>query len=157
MKRFATFPEITMLNNLKSIAQENRSQPLDSPEPDTVQFISNHAGIERLSMRYVVDISYPETHLVYSRLTERIKPSISSLQNQVPPQLNYTILLTLMVSDLTLHAYCVLRPIWTSRHSGLTHDPTPGTPPKHVYTLHITLDPFISLFFKHIFFLPECF
>jgi hypothetical protein len=48
-----------MLNHLQSIAQENRSQLIDSPETDLVQSIANHPGIERLSKRYRVDLSYP--------------------------------------------------------------------------------------------------
>ena len=52
-----------MLNNLQSIAKENRNQCLDFPETDPVQYISNHPGIERLSKRYPVDVSYPDTRL----------------------------------------------------------------------------------------------
>ena len=58
-----------MLNHCQSIAQENRSQLLDSPETDPVQYIANHPWIDRLSKRYRVDASYPETRLAYSRLT----------------------------------------------------------------------------------------
>jgi len=35
-----------MLNNLQSIAQENRYQHLDSPETDLVQYISIPPGIK---------------------------------------------------------------------------------------------------------------
>jgi len=68
-REFGIFTESSMLNNLQSIAQENRSQLLDSPETDPVQYIANHAGIDRLSKRDRVDASYPETRLGYSRLT----------------------------------------------------------------------------------------
>jgi len=146
-----------MLNTLKSIAQENRSQLLDSSETDPVQYISNRPGIDQLSQRYRVDVSYPETQFAYSRLTQRIQPSISSLRNEVQAHLKSTILLSLMVADLTLHAYSILRPILTSHHSLLTYDPTPCIPPNCVYTLCITLNPFILLHSKHIFFLPEYF
>jgi len=61
-----------MLNNLQSIAHEYRYQHLDSPETDTSQYISNHPGIERLSKRFRVDVSYPRTWLAYSKPTGRI-------------------------------------------------------------------------------------
>jgi hypothetical protein len=57
MKEFGIFTESSMLNTLQSIAQEIRSQLLDSPETDPVQYISNHPGIDRLSKRYRVDVS----------------------------------------------------------------------------------------------------
>jgi len=69
MREFGIFTESSMLNNLQSIAQENRSQLLDSPETDPVQYIANHPGIDRLSNRYRVDALYPESRLAYSRLT----------------------------------------------------------------------------------------
>ena len=68
-KEFGIFTESSMLNNLQSIEQENGSQLLDSPETVLVQYIANHPGIERLSKRYRVDVSYPETRHAYSRLT----------------------------------------------------------------------------------------
>jgi hypothetical protein len=86
--------------------------------------ISNHPGIERQSKRYRVDVSYPETRLAYSRLTRIVQPSISSLRNEVQAHLKSTILSSLMVSDLTPHAYSIHRPILTSRHSLLSYAPT---------------------------------
>jgi hypothetical protein len=87
--------------------------------------ISNHPGIERQSKRYRVDVSYPETRLAYSRLTRIVQPSISLLRNKVQAHLRSTILSSLMVSDLTPHAYSIHRPILTSRHSLLSYAPTP--------------------------------
>jgi len=87
--------------------------------------ISNHPGIERQSKRYRVDVSYPETWLAYSRLTRIVQPSISSLRNEVQAHLKSTILSSLMVSDLTPHAYSIHRPILTSRHSLLSYALTP--------------------------------
>jgi len=49
MKEFGLFNESSMLNNLQSIAQENHSQLLDSPETVPVEYIANHPGIDRLS------------------------------------------------------------------------------------------------------------
>jgi len=109
--------------------------------------ISNHPGIERLSKRYQVDVSYPETRLAYSRLTRRIQPSISSLWNKVQAHPKGTMLSSLMVSDLTPHAYSIQRPILTSRHSLLSYAPT----------LRRASERFILLHSEHIFFLPECF
>jgi len=87
--------------------------------------ISNHPGIERQSKRYRVDVSYPETWLAYSRLTRIVQPSISSLRNEVQAHLKSTILSSLMVSDLTQHAYSIHRPILTSRRLLLSYAPTP--------------------------------
>jgi len=61
-----------------------------------------------------------------------------------------------MVSDLTLHAYSIQRPISTCHHLLLTNDPTPDTPLNRIYPLHITLERFILLHSKHIFFFSEC-
>ena len=69
MKEFEIFAESTMLNNLQSIAQENRCQLLDTSQTDPVLYISNHPEIDRLSREYRVDVSYPETQVAYSRLT----------------------------------------------------------------------------------------
>jgi hypothetical protein len=55
-KELEIFTISSMLNNLQSIAQENRSELLDPPEKDPVQYISNHAGTDRQSKRYRVDI-----------------------------------------------------------------------------------------------------
>jgi hypothetical protein len=68
-KEFWIITESSMLNNLQSIAQENGFQHLDSHETDAVPYFSNHPGIDRLSKRYRVDVSYPETRLAYSKLT----------------------------------------------------------------------------------------
>jgi len=88
---------------------------------------------------------------VYSRLIQRIQPSISSLRNEVQAHLKSTLLSRLMVSDLTPHTYSIHRPILTSSHSLLTYDPTPGMPMNRVYPLRIALEPFILLHSKHIF------
>jgi len=109
--------------------------------------ISNHPGIERQSKQYPVDVSYPETQLTYSRLTQRVQPSISSLRNDVQAHLKSTILLSLMVWDLTLPAYSIHRPILTSRHTILSYALTPRCASERFILLHL----------KHIFFLPECF
>jgi len=152
MKAFGIFTELTMLNNLQSIAQENCCQQLDSSGSDSVQYISNHSVIDILSKRYQVDVFYPETRFAYSTLTRRIQPSISFLRNEVQPHLKSTLLLRLMVSNLTLHAYFIHRPILTSRDTLLTYDPSPGTPLNCVNPLRITLERFILLHSKHIFF-----
>jgi len=55
-KEFEIFTEPSMLNNLQSIVQENRSQLLDPPETDPVQYTLNHPGIDRQSKRYRVDV-----------------------------------------------------------------------------------------------------
>ena len=68
---------------------------------------------------------YPETRLAYSRVTRRVKLSISSLRNEVQAHLKGTMLSGLIVSDLTPHAYSIQRPILTSRHSLLSYTPTP--------------------------------
>jgi hypothetical protein len=83
MKDVGIFSKTTMVNNLHSIVQENRCQLLDALQPDPVQYISHHSGIERLSKRYRVDVSYPVEKLAYCRLTRRIQPSISSLRIEV--------------------------------------------------------------------------
>ena len=150
-KEFGIFTESSMLNNSQSIAQGNRSQLLDFPETDPVQYISNHRGIDRLSKRYWVNVSYLETRLAYSSLTPRIQPSISSLRNEVQAHLKSTLLSRLMASDLTPHAYSIHRPILTSSHSLLTFDPTTGTPLNREYPLCIALERFILLHPKHIF------
>jgi hypothetical protein len=150
-KEFGIFTKSSMLNNLQSIAQENRSQLLNSPETDPVQYIANHSGIERLSKRYWVDVSYPETQIAYSRLTQRIQPTISSFRNEVQAHLKSTLLSRLMVSNLTPHTYSIHRPILTHSHSLLTYDPTSGMPLTHVCPLRIALERFILLHSKHIF------
>jgi len=146
-----------MLNHLQSIAPENHYQLLDYPETDPAQYISNYTGIERLSQRYRVDVSYPKARLTYSRRTQRIQPSISSLWNDVQAYVRSTLMLYFTVSDLTPHTYSMEKPILTSRHSSLPDDPTPGTPLNRVYPLCITVEQFISLHSTHIFFFPECF
>jgi len=139
-KEFGIFTESIMLNNLQSIAHENRYQHLDSPETDPAKYISNHPGIERLSKRYRVDVSYPKTRLAYSSHTRRIPPSISSLSNEIQAHLTSTLLSSVMVSDLTPHPYSIQRLISTCRHSLLTYDPTPGTPLNREYPLCITFE-----------------
>jgi len=139
-KEFGIFTEFIMLNNLPSIAHENRYQHLDSPETEPSQYISNHPGIERLSKRYQVDVSYPKTRLAYSRLTRRIPPTISSLSNEIHARLRSTLLSSVMVSDLTPHAYSIHRLISTCRHSLFTYDSTPGTPLNREYPLCITFE-----------------
>ena len=69
MKGFGIFSESTMSYNSQSIAQDNRCQLLKSPETDLVLYLSNHPGMERLSKRYPVNVSCPETWLAYFRLT----------------------------------------------------------------------------------------
>ena len=147
---FGIFSESSLLNNFQSIAKENRYQLLDFPEPDPAQHISNHPGIERLSMPDHVDVSYPETRLAYSRLPRRKQPSISSVRNENQAHLRSTLLSRLMVSDLTPHAYSIQRPILTSRDPLLSYDPTPGTPLNCAYPLRITLEWFILLHTKHV-------
>ena len=140
MKEFEIFTESSMLNNLQSIAKENRSQLLDPPETDPVENISSHPGIDRQSKRYQVDVSYPETRLPYSRLIRSTLPSIFSFMNEVQAHLKFTHLSQLMVSDLTPHEYSIHRPILTSSHSLFTYDPTPGPPLNSVYPLRIALE-----------------
>jgi hypothetical protein len=156
MKDFGIFTESSMLNTLQSIAQEDHSRLLDSPGTDPVQYVSDHRGIDRLSKRYRIDVSYPVTRIKYSRLTRRIQLSISSLRNEVQAHLTSTLLSRLVVSDLTPHVYSIRRPIWTSHHSLLIYDPTPGAPLNYLYPLHIALERFILLNSKHTFFLPKC-
>jgi len=129
-----------MLNNLQSVAHEYRYQHLDSPETDPSQYISNHPGIERLSKRYRVDVSYLKTWLAYSRQTRWIQQSISSLRHEVQAHLRSTLLSSVMVSDLTPHAYSIQRLISTCRHSLFRYDPTPGTPLNRGYPLCITFE-----------------
>ena len=137
-KEFEIFTELTMLDNLQSIAQENRYQHLDSPETDPAQYISNYPGLGRLSKPYRVDVSYANTRLAYCSLTRRIQLCISSLRNGVQAHLRSTLLLSVMVPDLTPHAYSIQRLISTSRHSLFTDDPTPGMPLNRVYPLCVT-------------------
>jgi len=149
-KEFGIFSESTLLDNLQSIAKENQYQLLDISETDPAQHISNHPGIERLSMPDRVDVSYPETRLTYSRLPQREQPSISSLRNEIQAHLRSTLLSRLMVSDLTPHAYSIQRPNLTSRDQLSSYDPSPGTPLNRAYPLRITLEWFILLNSQHI-------
>jgi len=64
---------------------------------------------------------------------------------------------SLMVSDFTPQAYSIPRFFSTSSYSLLKDDPTPGGPLNRVYPLRNTLERFILLHSKHIFFLPQCF
>jgi len=146
-----------MLKNVQSIAQENHYQFVDSPETDPAQYISDDPGMELLSKQYRVDVSYLKTCLVHSRLTQRIHPRISSLRNQVQVHLRSTLMLSVMVSGLTPHACSIERPISTCCNSLLPDDPASRMPLNCVYPLCITLDRFILLHSKHIFFLRKCF
>jgi len=76
-----------------------------------------------------------------------MQPSISSLWNEVQAHFNGTILSSMIVSDLTPHAYSIQRPNLASRHSLLSYAPTPRS----------FSERFILLHSKHIFFIPECF
>jgi hypothetical protein len=129
-----------MLNNLQSIAHENRYQHLDSPETEPSQYISKHPGIERLSKRYRVTVSHPKTRLAYSWLSRTILPSISSLRHEIKAHLRSTLLPSVMVTNLTPHAYYIQRLISTCRHSLFTYDATPATPLNHEYPLCITFE-----------------
>jgi hypothetical protein len=133
LKGFEIFTESTMLNRLQFIAQENHYQHLDSPQTDPAQYTSNHPGIERMSRRYRVDISYTKTPLAYCRLIWSILPSLSSRRNEVQLHLRSTLLASIMVSDSTPHTYSIQRLISICRHSVFTYDPTPGTPLNRVY------------------------
>jgi len=119
-KDFTIFNESTILEDVHSIAQQNCCQSLDSAGTDLAQNISNHPEIESLSKQYRVDVSYSETRLVYSNLMGRHQPGISSLRHAVQAFLKGTILSRLMVTDLTLDAYSIQRPIFTHHHSLLT-------------------------------------
>jgi hypothetical protein len=149
-KEFGIFSESTLLNNLHSIAKENRYQLLDISETDPAQHISIHPGIEPLSMPDRVDVSYPETRLAYSRLPRRQQPSFFSLRNEIQAHLRSTLLSRLMVSDLAPHVYSIQRPILTNGDQLLSYDPTPGTPLNSAYPLRITLEWFNLLHSKHI-------
>jgi len=139
-KEFGIFTESIMLNNLLSIAHENRYQHLDSPETQPSQYISNHPAIQRLSKRNRVDVSYPKSQFVYSRLAQTILPSISLLGIEIQVHLSSTLLSSVMVSDLTPLAYSIQWLIATSSHSLFTDNPTPGKPLIHEYPLCITFE-----------------
>jgi len=116
VKEFGIFTESIMLNNLQSIAHENHYQHLDSPETGPLQYISNDPEIDILSKRYRIDVLYSNKRLAYSSLTRRLLPSISSLSNEIQANLRSTLLSSVMVSDLTTHAYSIQRPMSTCRH-----------------------------------------
>jgi len=137
-KEFGILTESIILSILQSIAHKNRYQHLTSPETDPSQYITYHPGIEMLSKRYQVDVSYPGTCLVYSRHTQRISPNISSLSNGIQAPLISTLLSSVIVSDLTPHAYSIQWLILTCRHSIFTYDLTPDTPLNREYPLCIT-------------------
>jgi len=107
IKDFGIISESTMLNNLQSIATENCCQLLNSPEINPVLYVSNHPAMERLFMRYRINISYPKTRLMYSTPTRRIQLRIALPSHAVQAHLRSTILSSLMVSDLSLHAYSI--------------------------------------------------
>jgi len=129
-----------MLNSLQSIAHEYSYQHFDSPETDPSQYSSNHPGIQRLSKRFRVDVLYPKTRLAYSRRTRRIQPSILSLRNEVDAHLRSTLLSSVMVSNLTQHAYSIQWRMSICRHWLFTYDPTPGMPLNREYPLCITFE-----------------
>jgi hypothetical protein len=139
-KDFWIFTESIMLNNLQSIAHENRYQHLDSSEAAPSQYISNNPGIERLAKQYRVDVSYHKTRLTYSRLTRSILPSIFSLSNEIQGHLRSTLLSSAMVSGSTLCAYSIQRLISKCRYSLFKYNPTPGTPLNREYPLCITFE-----------------
>jgi hypothetical protein len=107
--------------------------------------------MDRPSDRYQVDVSYPETQLIYTKLARRILPSISSLSNEVQAHLIVTLQSRLMVSDLTPHAYSIHRPCLARSHSLSIWNPTPNTQQSHEYPLRIALERFILLHSNHIF------
>jgi len=72
VKAFRILTELTMLNNLQSVAKENRNQLLDFHETDPAQYISDDQGIERQPKQEQVHESYPKTALKYSRITQWI-------------------------------------------------------------------------------------
>ena len=137
-KEFGIFTEFIMLNDWQSMALESCYQHLDFRETDPSQYITDYRGIERVFKRYRVDVLYPKTWLAYSRLTQRIMPSISLLSNQIQAPLWSTLLSSVIVSDLTPHAYSIERLISTCRHSLLTYDSTPRPSLNREYPLCIT-------------------
>lgn len=139
-QQFRIFTESTMWNTVKSIAQENRYQHLDSPKTDRVLYVSNHPGMDRLTKGYRVDVSYPKTQLKYSRHTRRLSLSISLLRNTVQAHRRSTVVSSVMVSDLTSYAHSIPRLISTSRDSLFTYEPTPGMPLNLVYPHRITFE-----------------
>lgn len=144
-KPFGIFAESTMLNNWQSIVQENRYQHIDSPDTDPSLDISNHPRMERLSMRYQIDVLHPKTRLMYSRLTQWILGSIFSIRNEVQAQFRCTLLSSLMMSDVTQQVCSIQKLISTGSHSPFTYDPTPGMHPTCVYPPCITFEQFILL------------
>ena len=139
-QQFGILTDSIMVNCLQSIARENRYQHLESPETDPSQYISNHPGIERLSTRYRVDVFYPKTWHLYSRLNCRISPIISLLSNEIQAHLRSSLLSSVMVSDLTRHTYSIQWLILTCRHPLFTYDSTPDMPLNHEYPLYITFE-----------------
>jgi hypothetical protein len=137
---FEIFTESIKLNNLQSIAHRNRYQHLNSPETDRSQYITNHARIGRLSNQYRVDVPCSKTRLVDFSLTRRIPLSIYSLSDEIQVHLRSTLLSSVMVSDLTLHAYSIQRQISICKHSVFKYNPTPGTPLNREYPLRINLE-----------------
>ena len=137
---FGIFTESIMRNILQSIAHQNHYQHFDSPETDPSQYISNHPGIERLSKQYRVDVSYFTIQLTYFNLTRRIPLSMRSLSNEIQAHLKSTLQSSVMVSDLTPHAYSIQQLIVPCKHSLFTYNPTPGTPLNHEYPHCITFE-----------------
>jgi len=120
VKEFRMFTESIMLNNLQSIAEENRYQHLDSCETDQAQYIFIHPATQILSKGYRVDLSCYQTQIAYSRLTPRIPSNISTLSNEIQAHLKSTLLWSVMDSDLTPHAYSIQRQFSRSRYSLFT-------------------------------------
>jgi len=96
--------------------------------------------MERLSKQYRVNVSYPKTRLAYFRLSQRILPSNSLLSHEIQAHLRSALLSSVMVSDLTLHAYSIQWLISTCRYSLFTPNPTSGKPLKREDTLPITIE-----------------
>ena len=134
-KACGIFSESTMLNNWESIGESLSTSRLSWDWSSRVQYISNHARIERLSKRYRFDVSYPKTQLTYSSLTRRIQATISSLMNEVQAHPRSTLLSSVIISDMTPHAYSIqwliltmqalIIHIWShSRHASEPRIPT---------------------------------
>jgi len=156
-EEFVIFTKSAMLNNLHSIAQDSHYQHLDSHETEPALYISNYQGIERMSKQYRVDVQYPKTHLAYSRCIRTPQCNILPLRKEIQTHLGSTLLSRLMVSDLTPFIYSIQSLISTRCHWVLTYNLTWGMDLHCVYPLRITLEQFILLHSKLIFFLPESF
>jgi hypothetical protein len=83
---------------------------------------------------------YSKRWLAYCRHIRRILSYISPLTNKVPAHLRSTLMLRVMVSDLTQYTYSIQRLLSISRYSLFTYDPTAGAPLIRVYLLCITYE-----------------